>query len=127
LRPEDLAVGTLTNQQAEFLHGLATAVVEGVVDLKGLRGKPLETLLANLCECRGIGPLGAQLTALTGYGRLACFPTADPALRRWIGRNVHATDEVDGAAAEEWSSQWGDLRGLVALYIYADLLKRGEI
>ena len=48
-------------------------------------------------------------------------------LRQWIARNVHGSDTVDLPAIEAWTGQWGDLRGLVALYIYAELAKNGEL
>ncbi|MFQ5744996.1 MAG: hypothetical protein ACE5HV_15625 [Acidobacteriota bacterium] len=127
LKPRDLARSPLNVEQAEQLHELATAVLNGGLDLKGLGRRPLDTLLGVLRECAGVGSLGAQLTALTGYGRLDCFPTADPVLRRWIGRNVHNTDEVAEETAAEWAGQWGKLGGLVAIYIYAELRKQAEI
>jgi DNA-3-methyladenine glycosylase II len=126
-KPKDLADGSITAQQADQLNCLATAVESGDLDLKALSRRPLDTLMSELQCCKGIGPLGAQLTALTGYGRLDCFPSADSAVRRWIGRNVFETDEIDEQRTREWAEPWGDLRGYVAIYIYAELLKKGEI
>ena len=126
-KPRDLAGGSLTAHQAEQIHSLATCVTSGDLDLKGLARRPLDTLLSELQSCKGIGPLGAQLTALAGYGRLDCFPSADSVLRRWIGRNVFETDEIDEQTAKGWAEPWGDLRGYAAIYIYADLLKDGLI
>lgn len=124
---EQLTRGGIRSRQAEYLRDLASAVIDGDLDLEGLARRPLQDLLIRLRRCRGIGDLGAQLTALVGYGRLECFPCADPALRQWIARHVHDTDDVDEATAEAWAEPWGDLRGVVACYIYAELLKSGEI
>ncbi len=126
-KPKDLVCGAITAQQAEQLHSLAICVTSGDLDLKGLTRRPLDTLLSELQSCQGIGPLGAQLTALVGYGRLDCFPAADSALRRWIGRNVFETEEIDEQTAQGWAEPWGDLRGYAAIYIYAELLKEGSI
>jgi len=126
-RARELSRGGIGSRQAEYLHDLATAVVDGELDLEGLSRRPLEELLIRLRRCRGIGDLGAQLTALVGYGRLDCFPSADPALQQWIARNVHGTDDVDEQEAEAWAEQWGDVRGVVACYIYAELMKAGAI
>lgn len=126
-RVRDLVRGGIRSQQAEYLHDLAVAVVEGELDLEVLARQPLDNLLASLRQCRGIGDLGAQLTALVGYGRLDCFPSADPALRQWIARQVHGADQVDERTAETWAEQWGEVRGVVACYIYAELLKSGDI
>ncbi|MCS5703209.1 MAG: hypothetical protein NZ847_11395, partial [Acidobacteria bacterium] len=75
----------------------------------------------------GVSAVGAQLTVLCGYGRLECFPIADTLLQRWITRNVYNSDKVDLPAVKAWAEQWEDLRGLVALYIYAELVKNGEL
>lgn len=127
LKVEELAVGPFTLQRAESLHALAQDVARGELDLEALRRVPLDALLERLQGRRGIGPLGAQLVALLGYGHLEVFPAADPALRRWIGRAVLDSDDVDESQVAEWAEQWGEHRGLVAVYIYAELLKHGEI
>jgi DNA-3-methyladenine glycosylase II len=124
---EDLARGPVDEGQATHLHGLAGLVNQGDLDLKGLGRRPTEELVATLSAIAGVGPLGAQLATLCGYGRLECFPIADPALRRWVSRNVHESDKVDVAAVAAWAEKWGELRGLVALYIYAELLKSAEL
>lgn len=127
MKPKGLAKGPVTTQQADQLYALASEVESGELDLKALSRRPLDTLLSELQCCKGIGPLGAQITALTGYGRLDCFPSADSVLRRWIGRHVFETDEIDEQTAAEWAERWGDFRGLVAIYIYADLQREGDI
>ena len=127
LEPKNLTVGALSAEQANQMHGVASAAAEGELDLKALGRRPLDALLGSLGECPGVGTHGAELVALTGYGRLDCFPSGDPALRRWIGEHVNNTDEVDEPTAREWAEQWGDLRGLVAYYIYAELLRQEKI
>ena len=125
---KDLVRGDIDAQQAERLHRIATAVVKGELDLAGLERCPLDELLRTLEALSDVGPLGAQLTALYGYGRLDCFPIADSALQGWIAHHVHTSDkEVDLDAVSEWVEQWGDVRGLVAFYIHAELLKEGGI
>lgn len=126
-RPADLVREGINGQQADYLHGIARAVAAGDLDLKGLARRPLDDLLSTLLDCKGIGRLGAQLTAICGYGRLDCFPSADPLVRRWIGRNVHSTDEIDEKKAATWAERWGDMRGVVACYVYADLMRDGEL
>ena len=124
---KDLAREPVDSTQAGQLQSLAALVTRGDLDLKALRRRPTDELLATFESIDGVDAVGAQLTILLGYGRLECFPIADPVLRRWIARNVHESDEVDLPAIEAWAEQWGDLRGLVALYIYAELAKNGEL
>ncbi len=124
---KDLAREPVDSTQAEQLHGLAALVTRGDLDLKALRRRSADELLTTFEPLSGVGALGAQLTVLCGYGRLECFPIADTVLQRWIARNVHKSDKVDLPAIEAWAEQWGDLRGLVALYIYAELIANDEL
>ena len=124
---KDLTKDPVDAAQAEQLHSLAALVTRGDLDLKALRRRPTDELFATFEPLSGVGALGAQLTILCGYGRLECFPTADTSLQRWVARNVHETDKIDLPAIEAWAAQWGGLRGLVALYIYAELIKNGEL
>jgi 3-methyladenine DNA glycosylase/8-oxoguanine DNA glycosylase len=124
---DELARDPVDKKQASRLHDLAARVIEGDLDLKAMGRRPTEELLATFAAIEGVGEAGAQFTVLYGYGRLECFPLADAALQRWVSRNVHESDKVDRGAVAAWTEQWGDLRGLVALYIYAELLKHDEL
>mgnify|MGYP001172962609 FL=1 len=124
---KDLTHEPVDSIQAEQLHNLAALVTQGDIDLKALRRRPTDELLATLESISGVNALGAQLTVLYGYGRLECFPVADTLLQRWIARNVYNSDKVDLSVIEAWAEQWENLRGLVALYIYAELVKNGEL
>lgn len=126
-RPAELALGSVSTKQAEYLHEFATTVSRNEIDLIGWARLPLDELLRRLASIRGIGPLGAELTALIGYGRLDCFPAADPLLRAWVGRNYLGDEDADEKAVARWAEQWDDLRGLVALYIYVDLREEGTL
>lgn len=123
----ELARDPVDKTQAERLHGLAALITRGDLDLKALSRRPTDELLVTLEPLAGVGELGAQLTVLLGYGRLECFPLADTRLQAWVAHHVHETAKPDPRAVAEWAEQWGDVRGLVALYIYAELLKNGEL
>ncbi len=124
---KDLTHEPVDSIQAGHLHNLATLVTRGDLGLKALRRRSTDELLTTLESLSGVSAVGAQLTVLCGYGRLECFPIADTLLQRWITRNVYNSDKVDLPAVEAWAEQWEDLRGLVALYIYAELVKNGEL
>jgi 3-methyladenine DNA glycosylase/8-oxoguanine DNA glycosylase len=124
---KDLAREPVDQTQAEQLHGLASLVTRGELDLKALGRRPTDELLATFGAIAGVDEAGAQLTLLCGYGRLECFPVGDPVLRDWISSNVLGGGKADAAAVAAWAGQWGDLKGLVALYIYAELIKNDEL
>lgn len=124
---KELAREPIDAKQAGRLQALGKLVVRGDLDLKAMRRRPTDELLAELASIEGVGALGAQLTVLCGYGRLECFPLADEALCRWVSSTVHESERVDRDAVASWTEQWGDHRGLIALYIYAELLENDEL
>lgn len=126
-RVKELARDPVDKAQADQLHSIASLITRGELDLKALGRRPTDELLATLAPLDGVGDLGAQLVVLCGYGRLECFPLADAKLQGWIARNVHETSKPEPRAVAKWAEQWGEIRGLVALYIYAELLKSGEL
>lgn len=125
--PDEMAQGTVTMEQARRLQGVARAVMDGSLDMAGLARAPLDVLVERLAQQDGVGLLGAQLTALIGYGRLDCFPTADPLLREWLGANYGKGSPVEAFEAEKMSERWGRYRGLVAFMAYADLMRHRRL
>lgn len=125
--PEDLVHGAVTAEAARDLHALASAALDGDLDLVALSRAPLEAIVERLVTYDGVGLLGAQLTAMLGYGRLDCFPSADPLIREWIGRNYFAGGSVEPFQADDWAEPWGRQRGLVAYHIYAELMDQGRL
>ncbi len=122
-----MVAGGLQQSQATHLRALAQRATSGQLDLIGLARAPSDAIVEQLAEQDGVGLLGAQLTALLGYGRLECFPTADPLVRAWIGRNYGRPGPVEPFEAHQWAEQWGRYRGLVALHIYAEMLRDNGI
>lgn len=125
--PEDMARAGVTVDQAMRLQRLARSVLAGEVDLASLARAPLAVLIEHLARCDGVGLLGAQLTALVGYGRLDSFPSEDPLIREWLGITYRDGTPVERFEAEQWAAQWTGCRGLVALHIYADLMRTGRL
>jgi DNA-3-methyladenine glycosylase II len=121
--PEEMAQGTITAEQAARLQGVARAVMNGTLDIVGLARAPLAVLVERLAQQDGVGLVGAQLTALIGYGRLDCFPTADPLLRQWMGVHYGTGAPVEIFEAERLAEAWGAHRGVVAFLAYAELMR----
>lgn len=119
--------GGLEPAQAKQLYEVATRCMRTELDLIGLARSPTDTIIDQLVAQDGVGLLGAQLTALIGYGRLESFPSADPLICEWIGRNYDRPGPVEPFEANQWAEQWGAYRGLVAFHIYAELIRDGRI
>ena len=117
----------LSPSQATHLLTLAQRASSGQLDLIGLARAPSEAIIDQLAAQDGVGLVGAQLTALVGYGRIECFPSADPMIRNWIARNHGRASAVEPFEAHQWAEQWGKYRGLVAFHIYAEMLRDSRI
>jgi len=124
---EAMVEGGLSRQQATHLLALGQRASSGQLDLIGLARAPTEAIIDQLAAQDGVSLLGAQLTALIGYGRLECFPTADPVIRAWIGSNYGRPSAVEPFEAHQWAEQWGKYRGLAALHIYAEMIRDQRI
>jgi len=125
--PEAMVQPDFSLEQARQLHAIAQAAMSGQLDIIGLARAPLETLVDRLAMHDGIGLLGAQLTAMIGYGRLNCFPSADPLVLEWLGHNYGSGTPLESFEAEQWAGGWGNYRGLVAFHIYAELMAKGRL
>ncbi len=125
--PETMVQPNFSLQQARQLHSIAQSAMSGQLDIIGLARAPLETLVDRLAMHDGVGLLGAQLTALIGYGRLDCFPSADPLLLEWLGRNYGSGPPLESFEADQWAEGWGNYRGLVAFHIYSELMAKGRL
>lgn len=124
---EEMTGAGLTIDQAARLQALARAVLSGQLDLAALARAPLPVLIDQLARHDGVGLLGAQLTALIGYGRLDAFPSEDPLIREWLGTTYGTGSPVERFEAERWAEGWGVCRGLAAMHIYADLMRKGRL
>jgi DNA-3-methyladenine glycosylase II len=125
-KPEDfVGVGEGTALAAD-LHTLAVGVTTGRIDLVGVARAPLDVMLEQLETLPGIDRHGAEFAAMMGYGRLDCFPCADPLIRAWIARNYFDAESIDELQATKWAERWGRCSSLVALHIYAELAKKGR-
>jgi 3-methyladenine DNA glycosylase/8-oxoguanine DNA glycosylase len=119
--------GGLTQPQATQLMAIAERATSGELDLIGLARSPTDAIIEKLAAQDGVGLLGAQLTALLGYGRLESFPSTDPLVCEWIARNYGRSSAVEPFEANQWAEQWGEHRGLVAFHIYAELIRDERI
>jgi len=70
----------LTRQKAEYVRGLALAVVRGALDLGAIAAMDDEAAHAELTKVRGIGPWSANIYLLMALGRRDVWPSHDLAL-----------------------------------------------
>ena len=114
----------LSNRKAEYILDVATAMVDGSLDLEGLRLLTDEEATKRLLALRGVGPWTAHWLLLRALGRMDAFPAGDLALRRIVSRLYLDGEELSVRQLEEFSERWSPWRSLYTTYLFA-ALRRG--
>ena len=114
----------LSNRKAEYILDVAAAIVNGSLDLEGLRLLPDEEATKRLLALRGVGPWTAHWLLLRALGRMDAFPAGDLALRRIVSRLYLDGEELSVRQLEEFSERWSPWRSLYTTYLFA-ALRRG--
>jgi DNA-3-methyladenine glycosylase II len=69
-----------SRQKTGYGRGLAQAILAGQLDLAGLAQVDDESVIAELCRLKGIGPWSAHIYLLMALGRPDVWPSGDRAL-----------------------------------------------
>ena len=114
----------LSNRKAEYILDVAAAIVDGSLDLEGLRLLPDDEATKRLLALRGVGPWTAHWLLLRALGRMDAFPAGDLALRRIVSRLYLDGKDLSVRQLEEFSERWSPWRSLYTTYLFA-ALRRG--
>ena len=124
--PEIIVAGTveqlracgLSMRKAEYIHGIATAIALGDLDLERFKTwEDPEMIITELTKLRGIGRWTAELTMLRGMQKLEAFPADDLGLRRHIAHYYCNDRKISSAEARAIAENWGRWKGLAAYYV----------
>ncbi len=124
--PEQIASATveqlrkcgLSMRKAEYIHGIASSIFTGELDLEHFKAyQDAEEIIKELCEVRGIGRWTAELTMLRGMQRLDALPADDLGLRRHIAHFYCHDRTISGTEARRIGERWGRWKGLAAFYL----------
>lgn len=96
----------LTTRKAEYIVGLARLVVDGELDLAGLRGLSNDDVIARLAAVRGFGRWSAEWFLARCLGRGDVCPAGDLGVRRafehFYGRGRMLSEEAIRRRAARW-------------------------
>jgi len=134
-RPSDLvdaevadlrAMGYSTRKAMNIL-GLASAVMQGEVDLESLHQDDDATAVTRLQQLAGVGRWTAQYVLLRGLGRIDMFPADDVGgqakLQRWLG----LAERPDYTVMHQILDRWEPYRGLIYFLLLLDQLSRDGV
>ncbi len=91
----------LPGRKEEYLHAVAEAALDGVLDGGALRRAPLETAFAQVRSILGIGPFAAELVVIRGTNAPDVLPRNEARLQALVAQE-YGTDRPLAEIGEAW-------------------------
>jgi len=108
----------LTRQKASYCHGLATAVLDGSLQLPDIARAPDTQGRERLLALRGIGPWSADIYYLMALRRPDIWPVGDLALAVALHEVMRLPARPDAGLQQEISARWAPWRSVAARLLW---------
>lgn len=102
--------------KTEYIHGVASLVAEGSLDINSLVGISYEQVLAELKPIRGIGEWTVKVLSLAGLGNFSVFAYSDLVIQRIVGNLYNNGQKMTAKQVQEHARKWGGA-GTKVLYL----------
>ena len=116
---DDLRACGLSTAKIRTLRALATAVVEGGLDLASMAAMDAEDAHKALVTVKGVGPWTADIFLLFCLGHPDAFPAGDLALQEAAKLALNLKRRPDAARLERIAERWRPWRGVAARMLWA--------
>ena len=116
------AVG-YSRPKVSFLKDLAARVLDGQLDLKGLKKHPDDEVMRQLVAVKGIGRWTAEIFLMFRLGRPDIFPADDLGLMNAVHRAYRLRKRPDAKRLRKISEAWSPYRSVAAWYLWQSLTK----
>ena len=94
--------------KTEYVHGVASLVAEGNLDIDSFVGVPHEKVLTELKAIKGIGEWTVDVLALAGLGDFSVFPYSDLVIQRILGNLYNQGRRMTKKQVRDHTMTWGD-------------------
>jgi DNA-3-methyladenine glycosylase II len=116
------AVG-FSRPKVSFIKDLAARVLDGRLDLKGLKKHSDEDVMQQLVAVKGIGRWTAEIFLMFRLGRQDIFPADDLGLMNAVQRAYGLRKRPDAKKLRKMGEAWKPHRSVAAWYLWASLEK----
>ena len=106
-----------------FIKDLAAHVLDGRLDLKGLRKHPDEEVMQQLVAVKGIGRWTAEVFLMFRLGRQDILPADDLGLMNAVHRAYRLRKRPDAKKLRQMGEAWRPYRSVAAWYLWQSLTK----
>jgi DNA-3-methyladenine glycosylase II len=114
------AVG-FSRPKASFIKDLAARVLDGRLDLKGLKRHPDDEVMRQLVAVKGIGRWTAEIFLMFRLGRMDIFPADDLGLMNAVHRAYGMRKRPDANKLRKMGEAWSPYRSVAAWYLWQSL------
>ena len=132
-RPSPQRVMTLTDDQiravgfsrpkVSFIKDLAARVLDGRLDLKGLKKHPDDEVMRQLVAVKGIGRWTAEIFLMFRLGRPDILPADDLGLMNAVHRAYQLRKRPDAKRLRKMGELWSPHRSVASWYLWQSLSK----
>lgn len=102
--------------KTEYIHGTASLVGMGKLDIDSFIGVPYDEVLAALKPIRGIGEWTVRVLSLAGLGNFTVFAYGDLVIQKILGNLYKQNQRMTTKQVREHAQIWGDSSTMV-LYL----------
>ena len=124
--PRELRRLQVSGPKARYIIGISRAVLDGSLDLEGLRQLEPAVAYAKLTEQKGVGPWTAHYVGLRALGYLDCLPSADVGLQKAIQRFYNLRKVPTATRVEKLARAWAGWRSYATFYLWLTFWENAE-
>ena len=116
--PEALRSAGMSYRKIEYARGLAGAIVDGRLDLEGMRKKTDNEIIADITAMHGFGQWSAEIYLMFSLRRRDVFPAGDLALRLSLGTLKGLDGKPTPKQARDLVEHWSPWRSVGSLFLW---------
>lgn len=125
LTPETIASASLEELQscgismrkASYIQGIAEAVLQGEVDLEGIKDLPDEEVYKELMKLKGVGPWTAEMLLIFSLERKDVVSFGDLAIQRGM-RMLYRHREITPKLFAKYRKRYSPYGSIASLYLW---------
>lgn len=123
LSEAEIRAAGFSRPKVTFIKDLAAHVLDGRLDLKGLKKHPDDEVMRQLVAVKGIGRWTAEIFLMFRLGRPDIFPADDLGLMNAVQRVYGLRKRPDAKRLRKMGEAWKPHRSIAAWYLWQSLDK----
>ncbi len=121
LTDEEIRAAGFSRPKISFIRDLALHVLDGRLDLTGLKKHPDEEVMRQLVAVKGIGRWTAEIYLMFRLGRPDILPADDLGLMNAVQRAYGLRKRPDAKRLRKIGEAWKPYRSIASWYLWASL------